>query len=1378
MKYQTRSLFPYLLLGGLILALMISTSGAFAGPLPQAEEETPTPIAPTPPPPTLTVEQAAPEAGLTALELARQQGPEAVVALAQVLRGAALDAAMPEIVEAQRQIALAAPPRPATISVSLAEEEAILQAQAALDAASRARALAGHDDPAEYNAPPLPPLPPQTYEISSQVDRTVGSGCTYATIAAAMMAANNGDRLLLEGGVVFTASLSIQKSLTLQGGYAGCASGSSDLTTINANNVGRGMYIYDNLTVTLENLNVTNGNTAAYGAGIFVYTNTHLIGTNLNIYNNTTTALGGGVFLWGARATFTNTEIFNNTAPDGAGVYGVLRGSYAPALNLASNSDIYDNNALTGAGSGGGVYMNQGTVIVTNSSDIHANNAIEGGGAYLISSTLTIEGEYSEIMFNTATGNGGGVYALGSTVNVRDSAALYANAAGTGGAGNGGGAYLDNSDLWGDKALIYHNTATDFGGGVYAINDSLLDMDLGGYPCAGPRCSQLSYNTATGTYGGGAYVRGSEVDLRQIFVENNTGSLGGAIYAWRDPTAAIRAVYIYNCLFAGNNGGSADAIRLYAGTGETTRMIGSHNTLAYNPSAGDGIAIATGGSGTLNLDLSNSIVWGHTTSLPTGHTVTYSDIQGGYTGTGNMNVDPLFIAPASANFHLQSLSPVIDRCTTGQALDFDNELRPITYVRPATPYDMGADEASARVGINGATCTYGRIQDAVDAAASGDTIQATADIFFETVNINGKNLTLVGGYDVDCTTYITGTTIVDGSASSDSVFDIAASMVTLRNLQITGGNAIGGGVDADAGAHVTLDNLRVTGNTGTYGAGLYVGTTAVMTLTNGTRIENNTATIDGGGARVWGKLVITSWLGGITDNTAPNGGGVSVPGGVLELRPGHVGNNQATAADGRGGGIHVLDGGVITATGSSNVYRNSAYDGGGIYADDARVTLWAVIHSNTAANNGGGIYLTNGSVLYAASTSIGDDYPGRHNEATAGAGGGIYAQDSTVEFNGRIYNNRAATQGGGIFAISSTITLTDAYVGGTGANQANQLGPDGHIGVGLYLNSGTHATLDNTVVAGNTFQTTGFAYGGGLALMSSSIVTMTGSSVENHLAPSVADGRGAGIYINNSTVTLDNSRVISNTAGTAGGGLRLWNESTLNVLNNSVIANNHALNGPGGAIAAEGTPTIHISNATLRDNTATTNGGAIYIDAGALNVDYTYLHGNSAARGGAVYQTGTTPAAQVSNSLIYHNTVTDSGAGIHTDGGAFILYHVTLANNVGGPGFSGVASAVYNTIAWGNGGYPGFATAPTTFSCNIDDGGNAGLDQDPLFVAPGAGEDYRLRSGSPAIDACSTGLSPDLDNVPRPLGSGYDMGAYEYYLNMIYLPLILRNHAP
>jgi|GEM_PF-2020450 len=50
----------------------------------------------------------------------------------------------------------------------------------------------------------------------------------------------------------------------------------------------------------------------------------------------------------------------------------------------------------------------------------------------------------------------------------------------------------------------------------------------------------------------------------------------------------------------------------------------------------------------------------------------------------------------------------------------------------------------------------------------------------------------------------------------------------------------------------------------------------------------------------------------------------------------------------------------------------------------------------------------------------------------------------------------------------------------------------------------------------------------------------------------------------------------------------------------------------------------------------------------------------------------------------------------------------------------------------------------------------------PMFMNP-SGMDYHLQSGSPAIDnGTSVDLADDYDGNPRPLGAGYDIGAFEY----------------
>ena len=82
--------------------------------------------------------------------------------------------------------------------------------------------------------------------------------------------------------------------------------------------------------------------------------------------------------------------------------------------------------------------------------------------------------------------------------------------------------------------------------------------------------------------------------------------------------------------------------------------------------------------------MNNCIVWGDSTQAiyteaGCSVTATYSDIEGGWTGTGNLDTDPLFVDPVTSDFHLDSNSLCIDAGDPASPLDPDN-----------TRADMGA----------------------------------------------------------------------------------------------------------------------------------------------------------------------------------------------------------------------------------------------------------------------------------------------------------------------------------------------------------------------------------------------------------------------------------------------------------------------------------------------------------------------------------------------------------------------------------------------------------------------------------------------------------------------------------------------------------------
>lgn len=125
---------------------------------------------------------------------------------------------------------------------------------------------------------------------------------------------------------------------------------------------------------------------------------------------------------------------------------------------------------------------------------------------------------------------------------------------------------------------------------------------------------------------------------------------------------------------------------------------------------------------------------------------------------------------------------------------------------------------------------------------------------------------------------------------------------------------------------------------------------------------------------------------------------------------------------------------------------------------------------------------------------------------------------------------------------------------------------------------------------------------------------------------------------------------------------------------------------------------------------------------------------------------------------IMDNTLYDCGRRANGDSGAIsasapasvvnnIIYALTgenyLAPNSLTTRFSGS-----NNLFFGAGAAPAFSTAS--------------LNSDPKFVDP-ANANFRLQSTSPAIDhGANTGITRDIIQTPRPTGTAYDMGAYEY----------------
>jgi len=165
---------------------------------------------------------------------------------------------------------------------------------------------------------------------------------------------------------------------------------------------------------------------------------------------------------------------------------------------------------------------------------------------------------------------------------------------------------------------------------------------------------------------------------KSIIADNNTMSAGLNV------SETEASADVVNSLITGNSG-AAGGVRLGSGNMDAGSLTMFNSTVADNAGSA-GIEVEDGGA----FSMTNSIVWGNAgPALGCTGTcaVDYSDVEGGWAGTGNIDSDPLFINAAGGDYHLMAASPAIDAGTAVGAPpdDLDGNLR------DGSP-DMGAYE--------------------------------------------------------------------------------------------------------------------------------------------------------------------------------------------------------------------------------------------------------------------------------------------------------------------------------------------------------------------------------------------------------------------------------------------------------------------------------------------------------------------------------------------------------------------------------------------------------------------------------------------------------------------------------------------------------------
>ena len=323
---------------------------------------------------------------------------------------------------------------------------------------------------------------------------------------------------------------------------------------------------------------------------------------------------GGGMFNWSGSPILNNLIFSGNTAGKGAAYYGG-----GGMFNIRSSNPILSNVTFVAntAGSGGGMY-NDGSNPRLNDVTFSGNKAIDSGGMenYSNSSPTLKDVTFSG---NVASVNAGG---MGISIN--------------------------------SKPILSHvtfvdNSAGDYGGGIGKFGGSPILTDV-----------EFSGNRA-GREGGGLYngISGSPVLTNVAFVNNSTAGTGGGMLNHES------SAELTNITFSGNSAGEfgGGLCNTFSSRAMLTNVTFTGNKAPH----GSGVC-SVGGSFTLV----NGIVWGNTPTQDQVYNdhvtpdITYSDIEGGFPGVGNINVNPRFgdfgyYDSPTRLFALLTGSPVIDR---------------------------------------------------------------------------------------------------------------------------------------------------------------------------------------------------------------------------------------------------------------------------------------------------------------------------------------------------------------------------------------------------------------------------------------------------------------------------------------------------------------------------------------------------------------------------------------------------------------------------------------------------------------------------------------------------------------------------------------------
>ena len=284
---------------------------------------------------------------------------------------------------------------------------------------------------------------------------------------------------------------------------------------------------------------------------------------------------------------------------------------------------------------------------------------------------------------------------------------------------DGGGIFnycRNNSTVTLTNCVISANTSNYDGGGIFNGGDDQTSNNSNANPKIVLTNCTISGNTAGSNGGGVENINSSSgsIILTACTITGNTANLsarGGGVDNENVNPDVIGTITLTNCVISGNtvagNGGGINDYNVRDGIITITNCTVFGNIASYsapgilneNSAAWFGYGAAPAGV----ITLANDVVYanlstfygtvagevGDATNRYSPASVAYCDVQGGYIGPGNIDVDPLFVRATTGDLHLKPNSPCSGKGTAGgtPVTDKDGVARP-------NPPSIGAYEAT------------------------------------------------------------------------------------------------------------------------------------------------------------------------------------------------------------------------------------------------------------------------------------------------------------------------------------------------------------------------------------------------------------------------------------------------------------------------------------------------------------------------------------------------------------------------------------------------------------------------------------------------------------------------------------------------------------